>query len=1727
MQAGHLLSQTELIKAQNEIANTWRTDKLFLFSSVVTGWLAKNQKQITLGTSEGFEMMHSIRGNDFQKSGLVKSPKASLMRRRTVRWAAAVAAGLLAGSARATTVYWDTDGATPGAGTGGSANGTWDASSTSNWTTDSTGSMVGTTYATANGGSPSTADVVFSAGTNATSTNVTLSGAVVANSITVEELLNITSATTTPSLTLGAGGITINSSVGINTTTFISSLPTILSASQNWTNNAAGLFTVNGTITGAASLVGNLTVAGTGNTTLGGIIANGASSGNIGLIKSGTGKLILGAVNTYTGGTTVNDGTLQLNVTTGATATGVFTLGGGTLAINQAGNNFGYAATINLTANSTFSNLGAGAINYTGAINGNNNALTVNNTGNRMYINGTVTGVTQFNVTAGAMGFDLSGGNSGGNAPVFVSNGASLWAVNSTIISGNNITLNGGTGYNGTGAIFQENQALTTTLAGTITLNATSSIGVANAGGTISLTGNVTGAGGITKIGAGTLRLSGSANDYGGNTTISAGTLQLGNGGTTGSLLSTGNISIALTATLAVNRSNAVAQGTDFGTIVGTTGILTQLGTGALTLAGSNSITTLNVNNATGTVDIGSGNLTINNGGGNTIQSTTGGTINATGGGAIVLGSTLGDTGTASGTTLTINAKITSGAAVQLEYWNGAAGNTGTLVLTNASNDFTGGVIINTSGTISVSTINNTGFAGNLGTGGTITLAQNGSTLKYTGAGETTNRTVTMGGGANLGGTINASGNGTALKLSSVTNTSTANGTNTLILTGTGLGEITGTLANQNGSRLTAITKAGNGTWTLSGNNSYTGATAVNGGTLVLGNNGNLSASAVTVSNAGSTFAIKQTASATSNALTGSLSLGAGTAFTMVDGFTSTFNVTGASTLAPASGTSPTLSFELGAASGTSDTLAIVGAATVGAGGALLNISLAATPSSAANTYTVITAASGLNTNFSLTGFTNYSIGGTVYHLSLATSTSASEIVSFVAGGVSAPNAFWTGSQDSSWATQPGSNNTNFATDATGATNTLILPDSNTNVTFTANSATNLTTTLDQAFTINSLTFSGNGTSNTAGSSIAGGAGVNPLTINAAAVNGNTAGNGITMAAGSGNSTISADVILGGNQTWTNNSANSLAVSGNISGTNLGVTKAGTGTIVLSGNNTYTGATTVSAGTLELQAASAISSSSAVTINTGGTLSLRSDANTTFTPASLTGSNGNFTIAVDQLTGAGAGKTLTLANTFNTGGSGSNLTVSSTSGDTLLLSSQLAQFNASSPNATINLSGANMTLNTGVNFNGATNGPLLIVNANSNTLVINGTWTTGTNRWSGIQVNNGTVTLAYGQAGGSSTNNGVYAVLNGGTLNFNNANAIGGANAGNNFTINGGTLDNTSGSAKTMSRNPAVTINGDFAFSTSGGTSANDLSLGTNTVSLGSAAGTTRTITTNGSATLTVGGVIGNGTTANSINKAGTGTMALSGNNTYTGTTTIAGGSLVLSGSFTNNIASSSKIIVGDSLAHNTANLSVAGLTGGTIVLGTNQILAGYGTVNGNVTGVSTSVVAPGNSTGQLTVNGNFDLGGGKLGIQIDKSSGGVITTNASAGSQYDQLIVSGATSTVSVAGGTLVLELGNNLANGDVYYIVDNQGSGATGAFTSAIINGVTFNSGSLATSGSTFGITGSYMFTINYADNVSGTSNDISLFAQSVPEPTSLSILVMGTAGLLSRRSRRRKVC
>jgi len=100
-----------------------------------------------------------------------------------------------------------------------------------------------------------------------------------------------------------------------------------IDSSQAWTNNSGNLFTVSGT-TLALGEANTLTVNGTGNTLISAVINDAGGMGS-GIIKDGSGTLVVTGHNTYTGGTTVNSGTLLVN--------GRGDLGTGAVTVNNSG----------------------------------------------------------------------------------------------------------------------------------------------------------------------------------------------------------------------------------------------------------------------------------------------------------------------------------------------------------------------------------------------------------------------------------------------------------------------------------------------------------------------------------------------------------------------------------------------------------------------------------------------------------------------------------------------------------------------------------------------------------------------------------------------------------------------------------------------------------------------------------------------------------------------------------------------------------------------------------------------------------------------------------------------------------------------------------------------------------------------------------------------------------------------------------------------------------------------------------------------------------------------------------------------------------------------------------------------------------------------------------------------------------------------------------------------
>ncbi|MGA2259485.1 MAG: autotransporter-associated beta strand repeat-containing protein, partial [Thermoguttaceae bacterium] len=122
--------------------------------------------------------------------------------------------------------------------------------------------------------------------------------------------------------------------------------------------------------------------------------------------------------------------------------------------------------------------------------------------------------------------------------------------------------------------------------------------------------------------------------------------------------------------------------------------------------------------------------------------------------------------------------------------------------------------------------------------------------------------------------------------------------------------------------------------------------------------------------------------------------------------------------------------------------------------------------------------------------------------------------------------------------------------------------------------------------------------------------------------------------------------------------------------------------------------------------------------------------------------------------------------------------------------------------------------------------------------------------------------------------------LNGGLLNLSRSATLGSGP----LNLNGGTLDNTSGSPMTLGANNLQNWNGSFTF-----LGSSPLNLGTGTVTL---SGSPAVLVASGS--LTVSGPIGDGGDGVALVKAGTGMLTLASSSTYGGGTTVSGGTFLL-----------------------------------------------------------------------------------------------------------------------------------------------------------------------------------------------------------------------------------------
>ncbi|MCD9121135.1 autotransporter outer membrane beta-barrel domain-containing protein [Cupriavidus sp. UGS-1] len=400
-------------------------------------------------------------------------------------------------------------------------------------------------------------------------------------------------------------------------------------------------------------------------------------SGAGSLTKTGAGTAVLTDNNTYTGGTTISAGTLQLG--NGGTSGGIAgdVTNNGTLAFNRSDTAI-HGGTI--SGSGAVSQIGTGTTiltgnhTYTGGTTISAGTLQMGNGGTSGSINGDVT-------NNGTLAFDRAdtytfGGQISGNGAV------SQTGTGTTVLTGNN-TYTGGTSISGgtlqiasdinlgnaAGSLSLDGGTLrnTTTLtsARTVTLNAGG--GTFQTTGDLTLTGVIAGSGSLGKTDVGTLVLTGDST-YAAGTTVSAGTLQLGNGGTSGSI--TGNV--ANNGALVFNRSDSVT----FGGAISGSGSVTQAGAGTTVLTGANSYS--------GTTTVQAGTLLVDGNqagatGATTVQG--GATLGGTGtlGGSVTLanGATLSPGATGAVGALTVNGNLSLASGAALDYQFGQANTPG------------------------------------------------------------------------------------------------------------------------------------------------------------------------------------------------------------------------------------------------------------------------------------------------------------------------------------------------------------------------------------------------------------------------------------------------------------------------------------------------------------------------------------------------------------------------------------------------------------------------------------------------------------------------------------------------------------------------------------------------------------------------------------------------------------------------------------------------------------------------------------------------------------------------------------------------------------------------------------------------------------------------------------------------------------------------------------------
>ena len=1550
------------------------------------------------------------------------------------------------------------------------------------------------------------------------------------NAITAGNNTYITTATTAAasaainSLVINGNNLSIS-----NTFTLTNTSGAVLFASSNSVQatsgtatfalgSAEGIFTVNSGTANFGSTAGVLNLTGSAGFTKSGAGTLQLNSGT----TTNTNQALTGPI-TILQGILVNKGLASLNVP-GASA--ITVANGATFQVNDhaGGSNLAFANAFTLNGfgggNGAINDVNSGLFSYTGTISLASDAgIRTDNEGQGSYTasSGTLTGGITFSniissptgVTSGLTLFAQQ--NTGvANVPIFVLSGANTYTGTTVLTSSSN--------GNSTGAAFYVQLT-----GGTNRLPSATNL---------VLGGNPTGVAGTFNSNV-TLLLNGVAQTVASVTTAGTGTYSIAGGSATAS-------------TFTIN--NAAAD--TFGGIIGGTGFnnntlaLAKSGVGTLTLSGTSTYTggtsiSAGTVNLIGTQDVGTSTVSVTGGSLGLGNGTTNGNLALVAGNGVTLasGTSLAITQTNSSNltyaafpiTMNGNATVsfnggntfTTTLTSPITLSNTSGSQTATLSESDAQNTINLQGVISGTGDLLISAggISNNLFLVTLNQpevyAGKTTIQSNGGDIAdirlLTGGSLPSATILTLNANSATGNYAQFDLNGQSQTLAGLTSAGTAandrviNSTNattsTLTINGTTNTTYGGVIGGGTGLNNIALTKLGSSTLTLTGTNPYTGATTVSAGTLALGSGGNLGATAVTVAS-GATFAATPGTTGASNALTGSLTLSAGSAFTMADNATSTFNVTGASVLAPGTGTAPTLTFDIGGTTTAVDKLAFTGAATIGASRDTINLNVIGTTTPAPGTYTLISAASGLNgSGGPILGGSNKvsnASTNTAYPLSL-TNTATAVVLNVGAGGVD--QAYYSGAAG----TPLNAGAANFNTTATSGTPVSALPSAVTDVFFTTTTPTptNLTTTLGQNFTFDTLTFTATAPAVT----------IDPdgktLTINGNLGTGITDSSTVTQ-------TINAPVALGASQTWKGGTAtNPLTIGGAVTGSTFVLTLASGSNVVLGGGGTLSniansGTLTITGAQINLSSVFQPVNGSVLNLTTGGVLNLTNSNSVQPVAAAVFTINVNggkiVTAGPLRLNHSGGAGAIYL-NTGEVDLGGAFASDSNRNGSTVNFAGATIKPLSSFGDI---LSGISPGLASNITLNEVAGGGGAVIDTNGFNLGIAEVINKPAIGTDGGLTKNGAGTLTLSAAntynGGTTVNAGTLALGNGGTfgtagvannanVSFVNTNAltVGNLISGAGTLTQSGTgttkltAANTYSGATSISagaltlanasaaQNSIVTVTdpGDLFFDTvtAGSTSFKIAGLaGNQDVALNDVAtpATAVALTVgNGqiAGTSTYSGVLSSGG-AGSLTKTGTAIQVLSGLNTYTGTTTVNQGTLQAGSSSAFGV--NSAVTIANPTTPTTATLD---LNGNNVAIGS---LAGGG-ASGNVTLGSGTLTTGGNNT-----DTNFD--------GVISGTGGLTKVGTGTQTLTGTNTYGGAT---TVSAGTLIVDGDHSGATGDVGVGTNGTlgGRGTIGGATTVdgTITGATNGTIGTLTLASSLMINGTYVADLSSTDNTS----------------------------------------